>query len=417
MRIAIIGTGVAGVVAARELSTDHEITVFEAAGRIGGHVNTVDVELDDGDFAVDTGFIVHNDRNYPILTALFEELGVETQPSDMSFSVADPVRGVEWAGATSAGVFPEARRVVDAGHLRMLADIVRFNRSARRWLAENPADDTTTLAELLALGNWSERFRNHYLIPLGAAVWSADPSSFDLFGARALLSFLDHHGLLELTGRPQWRTITGGARRWVEAATAPFADRIHTATPVRRILRDPAGVDVTTDRGTDRFDGVVMAVHSDQALAILGDPTPVEEEILGAVRYQDNDAVLHTDASLLPSARRAWASWNVLVDGVDRGRVAVTYHMNRLQRIDSRHEICVTLNATDLVDPSTVLGRFRYAHPVFDVAAMDAQRRRARIQGVRRTWYAGAWLGYGFHEDGARSAHEAVSSIRMASVA
>lgn len=417
MRIAIVGTGVAGVVAARELMNDHEITVFEAAARIGGHVNTVDVALDDGDFAVDTGFIVHNDRNYPILTALFEELGVATQPSDMSFSVSDPTRGVEWAGGSATGVFPEFRRVIDIDHLRMLADIIRFNRTARGWLAESPADDTTTLAELLARGTWSDRFRDHYLIPLGAAVWSADPSSFDRFPARALVSFLDHHGLLELSGRPQWRTITGGARRWVDVATAPFADRIHIATPVRRILRDPAGVDVTTDRGTDRFDGVVVAVHSDQALAILGDATPAEEEILGAIRYQDNDAVLHTDVSLLPRARRAWASWNVRVDGSDRRRVAVTYHMNRLQRIESRHEICVSLNAADRIDPETVIRRFRYSHPVFDVASMHARRQRARMQGVRRTWYAGAWLGYGFHEDGARSAHEAVRSIRTATVA
>jgi predicted NAD/FAD-binding protein len=408
MRIAIVGTGISGLVCAHRLAPHHDITVFEAADRLGGHTNTVRVDLDDETHFVDTGFIVHNDRNYPEFVALMGELGVATQPSDMSFSVSDPDAGLEYRGTNLNTIFAQRGNLVRPRFLRMLADIVRFNRQARRLVegadaAELPAD--ASLEELVTRGGYSRAFVDQFLVPLGASIWSADPESFLRFPALAYAHFMHNHGLLNLRGMPQWRTVTGGSHRYVAALTAPLADRIRLHSPVHKVVRQADGtVEVLAPQGPERFDRVVLATHSDQALRLLADPSPAEREILGAIRYQPNVATLHTDERFLPRCRRARASWNYHLSTTgDRG-ATLTYWMNRLQAIDSRHELLVTLNRDDEVEPTSRLGRYDYDHPVFDAAALAAQRRRPEIQGVRGTYYAGAYWEYGFHEDGVRSA-------------
>ena len=377
MRIAIIGSGAAGLVCAHRLHADHEIQLFEADDRIGGHVNTVRAEVDGRTLDVDTGFIVHNAVNYPRLVALFDELGVATQPSEMTFSVSCDRTGYEWAGTNASTVFADRRRLGDPRFWRLLADIASFNRAARRFLREGVGEPT--IDEFVASGRWTADLADLYLTPLGASIWSADPRTFGRFPARALLGFLDNHGLLRTRGRPVWRTVTGGAGRYVERLVAPFADRIATANPVHKIVRDAAGVDVVHETGTDRFDHVVVATHADQALDLLGDADRVERAVLGAVGFQRNTAVLHTDRTALPRNPRVWSAWNHhrRADGDD---LTVTYLMNRLQRLPVSTPVCVTLNRDDL-DPSKILGRWTYHHPVYDTAAIDALARRDEING------------------------------------
>jgi predicted NAD/FAD-binding protein len=409
MRIAIVGTGISGLVCAHRLAPHHELTIFEAAARAGGHTNTVRVDLDDETHFVDTGFIVHNDRNYPEFVALMAELGVATQPSDMSFSVSDPRTGLEYRGTNLNTIFAQRGNLLRPRFLRMLGDILRFNREARRLVEGAHGTDQRapeSLADLVARGRYSRGFVDQFLVPLGASIWSADPVTFLQFPALAYARFMDNHGLLQLRGMPQWRTITGGAQRYVDALTAPLADRIRLGTPVRKVVRRPDGtVEIlSAPAGPEQFDRVILATHSDQTLRLLADPSPAEREILGAIRYQPNVATLHTDASFLPRNRRARASWNYhLSTGGERG-ATLTYWMNRLQAIESRRPLLVTLNRDDEIRPDHRLGRFDYAHPVFDAAALAAQRRRPEIQGARGTYFAGAYWEYGFHEDGVRSA-------------
>ena len=406
MHIAIVGTGIAGLTCAHLLSERHDVTVFERDERPGGHANTVRVELDGVAHDVDTGFIVYNERNYPGLTRLFDRLGVRTKPSDMSFGVSDGATGVEWRATSPSTVFAQWRNALRPGFLRMLADIAGFNRSTRRLLAAG-IPEGLTLRELVAEGRWSPRLVTWYLAPMVSAIWSAPVGDALDIPAASFARFFDNHGLLALGAQPSWRTVEGGARTYVERILAPLGDRVRLATPVAKVIRRPGGVELLSDRyGPERFDHVVLAGHSDQSLEILGDPTPAERAVLGSIRYRANTAVLHTDERLLPRARRARASWNYrLSAGGDEGAGAtVTYHMNRLQSIDSRHEICVTLNQPRSVDPDRVLGVFEYAHPVLDAAAVAAQKRYDEISGARSTWYCGAYWGYGFHEDGLHSA-------------
>jgi uncharacterized protein len=414
MKIAIVGTGVAGLVSAHLLHEQHDITVFENDARVGGHAHTVDVEVDGRQHAVDTGFIVYNERNYPGFAALLRKLGVATQPSEMSFGVSDPASGLEFRGSDLNSIFAQRRNLLKPSFIRLLADIVRFNRAARALVADNSGEDET-LADFVRRGHYSEAFMAQFLVPFGAAIWSADPGTFTQFPVRSYARFMHNHGLLELRGRPEWRTITGGSRVYVEALIAPFANRIRLSSPVHKIVPRRLGdgrqvVELLTERGPESFDRVVVATHSDQALQLLGDPTSTEASILGAIRYQRNTATLHTDARMLPTNPRARASWNYAVDAGSR-HATVTYWMNRLQSIRSGRPLLVTLNRRDSIADHDVLAEFEYQHPVFDTVAIRAQRRRHEIQGRRGIFFAGAYWGYGFHEDGVQSAIEAVDAI------
>jgi predicted NAD/FAD-binding protein len=408
-RIAIIGTGVAGLTAAHRLHHDHEITVYEAGPRVGGHVHTVRVDLADETHRIDTGFIVHNDRNYPRFEALMAELGVATQPSHMSFSVSDDAGTFEYSG-TPRGVFAQRSHLVDRRFLRMIGDLVRFNREAAA-LARRPRDAGPSLRELLDAGGYSEWFVERLIVPQAAAVWSADPEQLWSFPAGFLATFFDRHGMLGFRDRPRWRTVSGGSQRYVDALTRPFADRIRTSAPVRAVTRHLGHVDVAADGcGVERYDEVVIATHSDQALALLTDPSLAEREILGAIPYQRNEAALHTDATLLPRRRAARASWNYHLDGAP-DRTRLTYWMNNLQSLESSTDFCVTLNRTDRIDPDKVIEVVNYSHPVFTPEGVAAQARHGEISGVARTHYCGAYWGWGFHEDGVVSAERAVERI------
>lgn len=400
MRIAIVGTGIAGLTLARLLARRHDVTVFEAADRIGGHTHTVDVDLPEGRIAVDTGFIVCNDWNYPHFLNLLGELGVATQPSDMSFSVRCERSGLEYNGGSWNGLFAQRLNFVRPRFWRMLSDILRFNREALEVL--DVEGDGPTLGEYLERGKFGSAFVEQYLIPMGAAIWSSPPSQMFDFPARTFVQFFKNHGLLSVNDRPQWRTLVGGSRNYLEPIARTFRDRIRLKTPVLGIRRTASAAIVRTPGGTESFDHVAIAAHSDEALRMLEDPTPAEREVLGAIPYQDNDVVLHSDDALLPRSRRAWASWNYRLGRADRA--TVTYWMNRLQRLNLRTNLCVTLNDAESIRPERVLRRFHYRHPVFGRGSTKAQSRWGEINGGRRTWYCGAWCGYGFHEDGVRSA-------------
>lgn len=417
LTIAIVGSGVSGLTAAHLLHPRHEVTVFEADSRIGGHANTVTIPVGERTVDVDTGFLVYNERNYPGFVELLALLGVATQPSDMSFSVSDARSGLEWRGSSLNTVFAQRRRAVDPRFLRMLAEVVRFNRAARRILTsptDAEADPSFTLEDLLAQGRYGRQLRDWYLVPMGSAIWSADPSTFLRYPAATFARFFENHGLLRVGDQPRWRTVSGGARRYVDALAAPFAHRIRLGTPVTKIVRRASGVEISTRTDApETFDRVVLAAHSDQALRLLSDPRRAEQEILGSIQYQHNTATLHTDSTLLPGNRRARAAWNyhVLDPGGRHGvraarRATLTYHLNALQGLDLDRDVCVTLNRPDAPAPDRVIEHIEYSHPVFDEAAIRAQRRLPEINGVDGTYFCGAYWRYGFHEDGVQSALE-----------
>ena len=408
MRVAIIGAGVSGLVCAHRLHSEHDVVLFEASDRAGGHANTVRVETETGVYDLDTGFIVFNDRNYPNFERLLDELDVETQASLMSFGVSDG-GDFEYNGASPNGLFASRGQMLRPSFHRMIADLVRFNRDARELLA---SETDPSLREWLAVGGYSRAFVERLIVPQAAAVWSADPAQMWSFPARFLVEFFDNHGMLGFRERPCWRTITGGSRRYVEALTRPWRDRLRLSTPVTEITRYPDHVAVSSrECESERFDAVVIATHSDQALALLADPSDRERELLGVIPYQSNEAVLHTDRSLLPRRRRAWASWNYHLDESVTGRCTVTYHMNRLQSLRADREFCVTLNRTAAIDPERIIRTIQYAHPVYTPAGVAAQSRHHEISGRNRTHYCGAYWGWGFHEDGAKSALRVVREI------
>jgi predicted NAD/FAD-binding protein len=406
MKIAIIGTGISGMVVAYLLHRDHEITVFEAADYIGGHTNTIDVQLDGQSYAVDTGFIVFNDWTYPNFIALLKKLGVETQASDMSFSVKCEQTGLEYNGTSMNTLFAQRRNLLRPSFYRMIRDILRFNRESVELLSQ--PEPGPSLGAYLEANRYSSEFINHYIVPMGAAIWSADHATMWGFPARYLVQFFKNHGMLSVNDRPAWRVIKGGSQRYMEKLIAPFRDRIQLNTPVESVVRHSDSVEIRLMQGsggrTMRFDHVIIAAHSNQALSMLADPSPTEREILGAIPYQDNEAVLHTDASLLPRRKLAWAAWNYHLLPNQPDRAVVTYHMNRLQNLSAPHEFCVTLNHTDAIDPAKVLRRITYHHPVYSPEAVAAQRRHGEVNGVNRTSYCGAYWGFGFHEDGVKSA-------------
>ena len=403
VRIAVVGTGIAGLASAHLLAARHEVTVYEAEARPGGHTHTQDVVVDGRPLSVDTGFIVLNRVNYPGFCRLLDRLGVDTQPSDMSFSVRDDRNGLEWKGSTLGSLFAQRRNLLRPRFLRMVREILRFNRDAPRLLEEE--DRGLTLGEYLARERYSDRFVENYLVPMGAALWSMDPAAMGDFPAGTFVAFFANHGMLLLRGRPAWLTIRGGSRRYVERILEPVRDRLRLATPVLGVAREERGVRLDLPAGeVARPDAVVLACHSDQALRLLRDPSAAEREVLGAIPYQENDAVLHTDASVMPRSPRAWASWNWHVPKEPQGRATITYDLTRLQSLPGPTRLFLTLNRTAAIDPSRVLSRTTYHHPVFTVAGVAAQRRRDEVSGVRGTWYAGAWWGHGFHEDGVASA-------------
>ncbi len=404
MRIGIVGSGVAGLVCAQLLGAIHDVTVLEADGHLGGHAHTVPVELPGGTLDVDVGFIVCNDRTYPNFLGLLDHLGVEAKASDMSFSVRDERSGLEWCGSSVATVLAQPRNAVRPDFARMLRDVVRFNRLARH-VASDPTAPDHTLRDLLSTGDWSDGFIDWYLVPMGSAIWSADPSSFLDMPARTFSSFFANHGLLRLGGQPAWRTVVGGSRAYVDAVTDRSGARFARQCPVEKVVRRGAEVEVRTEAGDLlQFDHLIIATHSEQALSLLADPTQAEREVLGVIRYQPNQASLHTDERLLPVARRARASWNYHRMAPDTDRVTLTYDLTRLQGLIPEPRLLLTLNRDDAIDPQRVLERFTFTHPVLDAAAVAAQRRRDEISGRERTWFVGAYWGYGFHEDGVVSA-------------
>jgi predicted NAD/FAD-binding protein len=412
VKIAIVGSGIAGNVIAHRLHREHDITVYEAAGHIGGHTHTHDVEQAGRRYAVDTGFIVFNDRTYPHFVALLGELGVATQESSMSFSVRDESSGLEYSGTSVNTLFAQRRNLLRPAFLRMIGDILRFNREAPALLAE-PGDELP-LAELLARGRYGRAFIEHYIVPMGAAIWSTNPEAMFAFPARFFVRFLHNHGMLTVNERPVWRTVLGGSARYVEKLVASFRDRIRLRTPMEWIRRLPQSV-VVKARGhaAERYDAVFVACHSDQALGLLADPSPAEREVLGAIPYQRNEAVLHTDTRLLPKRRLAWAAWNYHQLSARRGPVALTYNMNILQRLDAPTPFLVTLNRGDAIDPARVIKRITYHHPLYTPEAIAAQSRQQEVN-RHRTFYCGAYWRNGFHEDGVASALAALGHFRDA---
>jgi predicted NAD/FAD-binding protein len=409
MRIGIIGAGVSGLVAAYKLRDRHEVTVFEANGYPGGHVNTVDVEVDGVCHAVDTGFIVFNEATYPHFISLLDDLGVASQPTSMSFSVSDPATGYEYGSQSLSALFARRRNLFDGAHLRMLADIVRFN---RRSLAELPTlTEAMTVAQFCERHKLSHDFVERYLSPMGSAIWSCPRGTFQSFPVKFIVEFFQHHGLLALRNRPQWRVIVGGARKYVEALTRQLRHRPRLSVPIERVKRSADGVEICPRGGpSERFDHVIFACHSDQALRILGEhATRAEREILSAFPYQKNRAVLHTDESLLPRARRAWASWNYRILAADSA--TVTYNLNMLQGIQSPRRFCVTLNDSGDIDPTLIIREFDYAHPVFTTGRAAAQARHRELASANRTSFCGAYWRNGFHEDGVVSALAVVDAL------
>jgi predicted NAD/FAD-binding protein len=410
MRIAIVGGGVSGLVAAQRIHNRHEITLFEAGEHLGGHTNTITVERASGTWHLDTGFIVLNDRNYPRFRELLGAAGVAVQPSHMGFSVKGEDEDFEYAG-TPRGIFCQASNLRRAAFWRMIADLPRCNRALRAVLAR-PGGEERSLAQFVHDGGYSRWFVERLIVPQASAVWSADPAQMWTFPVRFLAEFFANHGMLGFRNRPRWQTVVGGAHRYVQALSRPFADRIRLASPVESLRRDDVGVTLRLRGGrSERFDEVILACHADQALAVLEDPSELERELLGSFPYQPNEAALHTDAALLPRRPAARQAWNFHLFARPRAKTTVTYYVNHLQRLDAPEHFCVSLNMTDRIDPAKIIRTISYAHPVFTSAGLDAQGRWAQISGARRTRYCGAYWGWGFHEDGVVSALRAVEGL------
>ena len=424
-RIAVIGSGISGLSAAYHLRNQADVTLFEAGSYFGGHTHTVDVTLQSPQgmvtHGVDTGFLVFNERTYPGLIGLFAELQVQTSTSDMSFSVQTPrasgQRAMEWSGSNLNTVFAQRSNLLSPTFLGMLRDVLRFNTLANA-LADRGQDHALMqpLGEFLDTHKFGSAFRHWYLLPMLGCIWSCPTDQMLQFPVATMVRFCHNHGLIQVVNRPQWFTVTGGAKHYVEKLLQHIP-HTHLQTPVERVERNDVGVRVFTAGGAEDFDGVVLACHADQALSLLAQPTPQEQALLGAIRYHPNKAVLHTDTSVLPKKKLAWAAWNYerATDlGLESSRVCLHYWINRLQPLPFSQDVVVSLNPVRAIDPSKVLGEYDYAHPVFDLGAIKAQSQLPRLQGQQNTWYAGAWMGYGFHEDGFKAGRDAALGILAA---
>ena len=411
MKIAIIGTGIAGNVAAYRLGREHDITVYEAASYIGGHTNTVDVFENGQRIAVDTGFIVFNDRTYPHFIRLLDEIGQASQTSEMSFSVRSEEGGLEYCGSSLDALFAQRSNLLRPSFHRMIRDILRFNNKALDAAVDN--DDSRTLGDYLLANGYSREFIDHYLVPMAAAIWSAEPVAILDMPVSFLVRFFANHGLLQLRDRPVWRVIKGGSREYVSKLVAGHRDRIRLNSAVRSVRRIDDRVEVRSDTGgRESFDYIFLACHGDQALRLLADATATEREVLGAIRYQANEAILHTDESVMPARRRAWAAWNYHLPRNFGSHVAVTYNMNILQGLDARRQYCVTLNSDERIDQNRIIQRIAYEHPIYSRDAVAAQQRQAELH-VDRTFFCGAYWRNGFHEDGVVSAMNALDHFEQ----
>ncbi|MEO7051273.1 MAG: FAD-dependent oxidoreductase [Rhodanobacter sp.] len=409
MRIAVVGSGIAGLASAWLLSRQHEVTLFEAGSYLGGHTHTHEVEQCGQRYRIDSGFIVHNPAHYPLLTAMFEQLGVASQPTTMSFSVHSEASGLEYSATTLDTLFCQRRNLLSPRFLGMVRDLTRFYREAPALLLQH--DDMTSLGDYLLQHGYGAAFRDEHLIPMASALWSSPPTRILAFPARYLVHFMANHQMLQLSDRPQWRVVRGGSSTYVNALRAQWDVRERLNCPVYSVLRREHRVEVDSAAGVEHFDQIVLACHSDQALTLLADANEREQSILGAMPYQANDTVLHTDASVLPRRRKAWAAWNAWLPRDPDAACTVSYCMNLLQGIESPEPFVVTLNRSEAIEPGKVLARMRYHHPVYTQGSVHAQTRKAEIQGARRTWFAGAYWGWGFHEDGMRSAVEVAASL------
>ena len=409
MRIAVIGAGISGLASAWRLSRTHDVTLFEANDYLGGHTHTHEIDLPGRRYAVDSGFIVFSPRHYPLFTRLLDELGVASQPTTMSFSVHNEATGLEYNAARLDTLFCQRRNLLSPRFLGMVRDLLRFYREAPALLARE--DRGPTLGEYLSTHGYGAAFRDDHLVPMASALWSSPPTQILEFPARYLVQFMRNHQMLDLSGRPEWRVVRGGSASYVRALRERWRVRERPRCAVRAVRRDAGGVLLSHAEGQERFDHAVLACHADQSLALLADASAAERAILGAIRYQPNEAVLHTDATLLPRARKAWAAWNAFVPREPGAPCTVSYCMNLLQDLDAPVPFVVTLNRRAAIDPRKILRTVVYQHPVYTQAAVEAQRRRAEIQGVNRTWFAGAYWGWGFHEDGMRSAIDVADAL------
>ena len=406
MRIAIIGSGISGLTAAYLLNHDHEITLYEANDHIGGHTHTHDIEIEGKIWAVDSGFIVYNERTYPNFIRILDELGVERKPTRMGFSVKSVSNDLEYAGHSLDGLFSQRRNLIRPSFWRMIKSILRFKKESEEQLNELPLD--MTIGSFLEKNHYPSEFIEHFIIPMGAAIWSTMPNMMTEIPAVFFIRFFQNHGILAIKDKPTWWVINGGSKNYVKKMTAGFIDRIMVSTPVKRVKRnDSIEIIAGSPQHMTRFDAVVFACHSDQALALLADPSYAENEILRAITYQKNDVLLHTDHSVLPTRRKAWSSWNYQLDSDPERPVALTYNMNILQGLESSVTFCVTLNDPEAVSPDRIIKEITYHHPLITVESISAQKRKNEISGVNNTYYCGAYWHNGFHEDGVVSAMDA----------
>lgn len=411
LRIAVVGSGIAGLASAWLLSREHAVTLYEANDYFGGHTHTHRIERDDGEYVVDTGFIVHNPAHYPLLNALFDELGVRSQPTTMSFSVHNERTGLEYNATTLDSLFCQRRNLWSPRFLGMVRDLFRFYRQAPALLDE--PGPGPTLGDYLAWEGYGAAFRDEHLVPMASALWSSPAQQILQFPARYLVQFMANHQMLQVSGRPEWQVVQGGSARYIQAMRARWRVDERLRSPVRSVRRSGDRVYIHSNRGEEAFDHVVMACHSDQALALLSDPSDAERDVLGAIRYQSNDTVLHTDARVLPRRRKAWAAWNARIPAEPGDNCTVSYCMNLLQGFSSPEPFVVSLNQTRAIDPAKILRRMTYHHPIYSTASVAAQARKHEIQGMHRTWYAGAYWGWGFHEDGMRSAMDVAHALTI----
>jgi len=409
MRIAVVGSGISGLGAAWLLAPRHDVTLFEANDYLGGHTHTHRLDIEGRQLAVDSGFIVYNEAHYPLLSALFAELGVRSQPTTMSFSVRNAISGLEYSATNLDTLFCQRRNLLSVRFWGMLRDLLRFYRESPALLA-SPSPGPT-LGEYLSGQGYGAAFRDEHLVPMAAALWSAPAARILEFPAQYLVRFMANHQMLQLRGRTPWRVVCGGSASYVGAMRARWRVHERLNCPVRSVRREARGVQLVSRHGTEHFDRIVFACHSDECLALLADATDRERQVLGAITYQDNEVVLHTDATLLPKDRKAWAAWNAFIPAGAEENCTVSYCMNLLQGFSTREPLIITLNRTAAVDPTRILRRMNYRHPVYTRQSVTAQLRRAEIQGVRGTWYAGAYWGWGFHEDGLRSAAEVCAAL------